>query len=79
MARPGYKWHVVPSGDRWEVRREGAERASGIYDTQADAINGARGFASKAGGGEVVIHRPDGTIREAYTIPDANDPYPPPG
>ena len=29
------------------------------------------------GGGEVVIHRPDGTIRDSDTVPPGNDPNPP--
>lgn len=55
--------HVIPSGGRWRVRRTGAARASGVYDTQAEAINRARELA-KSQGGELFIHGKDGQIRE---------------
>ncbi len=32
-------YHVVPDGDRWKVRREGAERASATADRKEDAID----------------------------------------
>ncbi|MEV0087368.1 DUF2188 domain-containing protein [Saccharopolyspora sp. NPDC050642] len=31
------------------------------------------------GGGELVIHGTDGTIRDKRTVPPGHDPYPPPG
>jgi hypothetical protein len=34
-------------------------------DTQAEAIDRARQIVGKAGGGEVVIHRRDGRIRDS--------------
>lgn len=74
-------YHVMKRPDgNWEDKREGADRAAGVYDSQADAIGSARQHAQNSGGGEVKIHRADNNqIREAYTIPPANDPYPPEG
>lgn len=74
-------YHVMkrPDGD-WEDKREGADRAANVYETQREAIDGARQHTHNSGGGEVKIHRADNNqIREAYTIPPAKDPYPPPG
>ena len=34
--------HVVPRGNGWAVQRSGAERASGIFTTQQEAIERAR-------------------------------------
>lgn len=70
--------HVTPTDDgRWAVRREGAERASGIFDTQAEATARAREIEWNTGGGEVVIHGTDGRIRDSDTVPPGHDPFPP--
>jgi hypothetical protein len=58
--------HVVPQGDAWGVKREGNERLSSTHETQKDAIDSARDLASE--GDDIVIHRPDGTIRERVTF-----------
>jgi hypothetical protein len=70
--------HVVrnPEGG-WDVRAPGASRASAHLDTQADAIDRAREIVGNSGGGEVVIHRPNGVIRDSDTIPPGHDPNPP--
>jgi hypothetical protein len=62
--------HVVPHEEAWAVKREGNERASSTHDTQKDAIDAARGFAKD--GDDIVIHRPDGTIREKVTYTETN-------
>jgi hypothetical protein len=61
--------HVVPNGDGWAVKREGNERASSTHDTQKNAIDGARSLA--ATGDDIVIHRPDGSIRDRVTYSGA--------
>lgn len=57
--------HVVPHNDAWAVKREGNERATTTHATQRDAIESARNLATE--GDDIVIHRPDGTIRERST------------
>jgi len=69
--------HVVPDGDEWAVRSVGADRAASIHSTQGSAIDAARTIAVNAGLGQVVIHRPNGTIREERTY--GQDPFPPAG
>jgi hypothetical protein len=66
--------HVVPKGDDWATRREGASRVGSTHATQGEAIEAARARAIREGG-EVVIHRPDGRIRDADSY--GNDPSPP--
>jgi hypothetical protein len=67
--------HVVPTKDnRWGVKGERNQRITKKTDTQQDAINVAREIA-KNQGGEVVIHRKDGTIRDKDSY--GNDPHPP--
>jgi uncharacterized protein YdaT len=68
--------HVVPHGDQWAWRREGSERVSGITDTQTDAVERARPAAVRDGV-ELIIHRPNGQIRDRDS--HGHDPYPPKG
>jgi hypothetical protein len=46
------------------------------HDTQAQATEAARNTAIREGG-EVIIHRPDGRIRDSNSY--GNDPFPPKG
>lgn len=68
--------HVVPHGDQWAVRREGAGRASSLHPTQATAIDAGRRIAQTERG-ELFIHRPNGRIRDRDSY--GNDPFPPRG
>ena len=70
----GKNQHVVPAGDDWGVRGEGNERLTSIHDTQAEAEAAARDIAINQRS-EVVIHRPDGRIRDRDSY--GNDPFPP--
>lgn len=79
MAKKSGGRHVVPRGDKWANVKAGADRATGLHDTQAEAIKSARQGLRKSGGGELNIHGTDGKIRKKDTVPDGNDPYPPKG
>lgn len=68
--------HVVPRGDSWAVVGAGNSRATVIVDTQREAIERAREIAINQQT-EVVIHRPNGQIRDSNSY--GNDPYPPKG
>lgn len=67
--------HVIsnPHGG-WSVKKEGAQRASVVKDTQKEAISDARKI-SKAFQTELVIHKKDGTIQRKDT--HGIDPCPP--
>lgn len=70
--------HVVPNPEGgWDVRAPNAERSSGHFDTQDQAIDRAREILGNKGGGELTIHRPDGTIRDSDTVSPGSDPNPP--
>lgn len=70
--------HVVPDGSGgWKIVGPGAKRSSATARTQADAERRAKQIVKNAGGGEVVIHRPDGSIRDSDTVAPGNDPNPP--
>jgi len=66
--------HVVPHGDDWAVRGEGNKKVTRITRTQREAIEIARQIARNRGS-ELVIHRPDGTIRDKDSY--GHDPNPP--
>lgn len=68
--------HVVPHSGKWAVRGEGNSRVSGLYGTQREAQNAARAIAIRQKS-EVVIHRPNGQIRDRDSY--GNDPFPPKG
>ena len=67
-------YHVVPRGKGWAVVRERATRASSLHRTQAEAIDAGRDLA-RPRRTELVIHRPDGRIRDSDSY--GNDPNPP--
>lgn len=75
---PGRRRHVTQRSDgQWADKAERAERAAGLYPTQADAQAAAtHHLQHRPGGGEVVIHRPGGQIRNSNTI-NRPDPDPP--
>ncbi len=75
MSRDTHRVMPHPDGG-WQVRRDGAARASHRADTQADAIAIGREL-SQHQGTELQIHRPDGRIRQSDS--HGNDPYPPKG
>jgi hypothetical protein len=68
--------HVVPSGGKWSVRSAGANRASGTFETQKEAIDSARKKARREGS-ELYIHGRDGRIRDRSSF--GRDPFPPKG
>jgi hypothetical protein len=63
--------HVVPHNGDWAVRGAGNSRVTSIHDTQAEAIGAARNIAINRQS-EVVIHRPNGIIRDKDSY--GNDP-----
>jgi hypothetical protein len=66
--------HVVPRGKNWAIKGAGNSKPSKITDSQTAAINIARKIAINQKS-EVVIHRPDGTIRDKDSY--GNDYCPP--
>lgn len=70
--------HVVkdPAGG-WDIKRPGSARPTGHAATQGGAEKIAKQQVDKEGGGEVVIHRPSGPIRDSDTVAPGRDPNPP--
>jgi Uncharacterized protein conserved in bacteria (DUF2188) len=74
----GERRHVTKRPDgRWQDKREGAQKASSVHDTQAGAEAASKAHLERTpGGGEVIVHRPNGQIRDSDTI-NRRDPDPP--
>lgn len=72
----GKNQHVVPDGDGWGVRGEGASRLTQRFGTQREAIERGREIAQNQES-ELLIHRRNGQIRERNSY--GNDPFPPEG
>lgn len=69
--------HVTPHPNGgWQVKKAGASRASSLHPTQTSAAAKGRS-QSRASGGELVIHRPNGQIRAKDS--HGKDAYPPKG
>ena len=68
---------VVNHPDGWAVKRAGADRASGVFDRQADAQKVAKTIVSNLGGGEVRTQDRHGKWRDSDTVPPGHDPFPP--
>lgn len=69
-------WTQKRSDGTWESKREGAERASKVTSTQAEAWEYSKDHA-RAEGGEAFLKNREGKIRERNTY--GEDPYPPKG
>ncbi len=66
--------HIVQRDNGWGTLREGAQRATQVFDTQALAIQAGRQMA-RHGKGELLVHGEDGRIRARDSY--GNDPFPP--
>ncbi len=60
----------------WQVKRQGANRASAIFERKSDAVERGRELA-RSEQGQLVIRGADGRIQTEYTY--GKDPYPPKG
>ena len=72
----GKNQHVVPHSEGWAVKGAGNSRVTSTHATQQEAIDAGRGIARNQQS-ELVIHRPNGQIRDKDS--HGNDPYPPKG
>ena len=76
MTNKSNYWTQKRKDGKWESKKEGAEKASKVTDTQAEAWDYSKEQAKK-GKGEAFLKNKGGKIRERNTY--GNDPYPPKG
>lgn len=69
--------YVVKHPEGWAVKKAGAQAASSLHPTQAEAEEAAKQIVSNLGGGEVRIQGRDGRWRDSDTVAPGNDPFPP--
>jgi uncharacterized protein DUF2188 len=62
---------------KWANKRNDADSASTVHDTQKQAADQAKTNLTNQGGGELTIKGRDGKIRSKDTIAPGNDPLPP--
>ena len=67
---------ITPLGSQWSLKRDGASRRTGIFETKKEAIDVGRQI-SRNQGTEFVIHNKNGRIAQKDS--HGNDPYPPKG
>jgi uncharacterized protein YdaT len=74
MAKPGQ--HVIPTGDKWAVRKAGSARTTKVFGTKKEAVAHAREIA-KHQATELYIHGKNGRIQQRDSY--GHDPHPPKG
>ena len=71
-------YHVTKNQDSgWNVKKEGSQRASGIFDNKHQAVIRGKELAKGAPLGQIKIHGRNGKIQTEHTY--GKDPYPPEG
>ena len=66
-------YHISKSENGWELKKEGASRASKTASTKAEIVALASDFL-EGKTASVKIHKEDGTIQEERTYPRSADP-----
>lgn len=67
-------YHVVKRGNDWQVRRQGARRASSCHLMKQWAVEWAQyQVFSSPTPAQIIVHRRDGTIQTEWTY--GADPY----
>jgi hypothetical protein len=54
--------HIISRKNGWVIKKQGASRATRIYQNKKNAINNARKYLRE--GHEVIIHNKDGSIQK---------------
>lgn len=68
-------FHLVFDDGKYKLKRENAQRASKVIDSnKVDAIREAKKFILNNGGGSLKIHKNKGGFQEERTYPKSNDP-----
>lgn len=68
-------FHLVHEDGKYKVKRENAERASKVIESnKQEAIRQAKEFVQNQGGGSLKIHKNAGGFQEERTYPKSKDP-----
>lgn len=66
-------YHITKAGDHWELKKEGASRASKSAPTK-EALMEVTATFMEGKTASVKIHKGDGTVQEERTYPRSADP-----
>ncbi|MGI4840291.1 MAG: DUF2188 domain-containing protein [Janthinobacterium lividum] len=66
-------YHITTTTDGWELKKQGATRASKTATTKAEIVELASEFL-QGKTASLKIHKEDGTIQEERTYPRSADP-----
>ena len=77
MSKPNDRTVYRRPDGQWVNKRNDAEKASSLHNTQKEAEVAAREMLKNQGGGELTTMGLNHKIRSKDTIPPGNDPYPP--
>lgn len=77
MSKPQDRMISQRPDGRWANKRNDADKASSVHETQHAAIQQARTNLNNQGGGELSVQDRHGQIRQKDTITPGNDPCPP--
>lgn len=66
-------YHITKDGDKWKLKKEGADRASKTADTKSELIEKTHEFMVDRVG-SVKIHKEDGVFQEERTYHRKDDP-----
>ncbi len=68
-------FHLVHKDGKYKLKRENAERASKVIESnKQEAIKQSKEFIIDNGGGSLKIHKNNGGFQEERTYPKSNDP-----
>ncbi len=56
--------HIIARGEHWIVKREGAQKAYRICETQEEAVNNAKEMINRGLATHIIIHEEDGTVAQ---------------
>lgn len=66
-------YHVTPHDEGWAVVKEGAERATSVYGTKKEAVEGGREMARTHVPSELVVHKQDRSVQETFAYEDDDE------
>jgi hypothetical protein len=66
-------YHVAPSRNRWEIKAEGAQRATRVHDTKEKAVAAARELAKKQTPSQLIVHKLDGSVQRQFTFEEQTE------
>ena len=56
--------HIISQSGRWAVWKEGADRATRVYDTRREAVQAARELQKADPSKVIVVHNTDASIQK---------------